>query len=68
MKTIRKFLLPVALMLIFIVLVTVGYAKSKRAVEDAQKFRIAFIYYLLALIVLLLGIPWPFRNLGAGWF
>mgnify|MGYP001410734651 CR=1 FL=1 len=57
------------MMLLAIALITIGYSRSKRAVEDAQKFRWAFIYFLLALIVLLAGIPWPFReNLGAGWF
>lgn len=56
------------MMLLVIVLVTIGYSRSKKAAEDAQKFRTAFIFFLIALIVLLAGIPWPFRNLGAAWF
>jgi len=56
------------MMLLAIVLITIGYSRSKRAAEDAQKFRSIFTYFVLALLVLLAGIPWPFRNLGAGWF
>ncbi len=57
------------MMLLAIVLITIGYTRSKKAIEDSQKFRSAFIYFLSALIVLLAGIPWPFREaLGAGWF
>lgn len=56
------------MMLLVILLVTLGYTKSKKAAEDAQKFRTAFIYFLIALLILLAGIPWPFRGLGAAWF
>lgn len=56
------------LMLLAIVLITIGYSRSKKAAVDAQKFRWAFIYFLLALVVMLIGIPWPFRGLGTGWF
>ena len=56
------------MMLLAVVLVTVGYMRAKRATEDVLRFRDTAIYFLLALLVLLAGIPWPFRNLGAGWF
>ena len=56
------------MMLLAVVLVTVGYMRAKRATEDVLRFRATAIYFLLALLVLLAGIPWPFRNLGAGWF
>lgn len=56
------------MMLLAVALVTFGYVKSKKAVEDVQKFRTTFVYFLIALVVLLAGIPWPFRGLGAGWF
>lgn len=56
------------LMLLAIVLITLGYGKWKRAntVENSAK-KVA-TYYLIGLILILAGIPWPFRNLGAGWF
>jgi cytochrome c biogenesis factor len=56
------------LMLLAIALVTIGYTKSKKAAEDTQKFRTAFIYFLIALVVILVAIPWPFRGFGSGWF
>ncbi len=56
------------MMILAIVLITIGYVKSKKAIEEAKKFKVAFTYFLIALLVLLAGIPWPFRNLGAAWF
>lgn len=56
-------------MIIAITLITLGYIKSKKAVSDSQKFRKIGVFYLLALIVIIISIPWPFREvLGAGWF
>lgn len=54
------------LMLIAIILITVGYSRSKKA---PKPFNVAFNFYFIALILILIGIPWPFRDaLGAGWF
>jgi len=55
------------LMLIAIVLVHIGYIKSTRLPYE-KAYRAIFLYYLIALILVLAGIPWPFRNLGTGWF
>lgn len=56
-------------MLIAIVLVTIGHSKSKKATESAAKFKAIKLWYVLALILILAFIPWPFRTaLGAGWF
>jgi len=56
-------------MLIAIVLVTIGHSKSKKATESSDKFKAIKIWYVLALILILAFIPWPFRTvLGAGWF
>ena len=57
-------------MLIAIALVTIGRAKSKRAKTDLLKFKRQFWYFLIALIIVLLSIPWPFREVGQGkgWF
>lgn len=57
-----------SLMLIAIALITVGYSKAKRASSDAKKFGAVATFYLIGLILILVSIPWPFRNLGAGWF
>jgi hypothetical protein len=56
------------MMLVAIALITIGYTKSKKATEEALKFRTTFRYYLAALILVLAGIPWPFRGFGTGWF
>ena len=48
---------PVA-MIIAIILITLGYGMSKKAVSDEVKFRKAFVYFLLALVVILAAIPW----------
>lgn len=56
------------MMLLAIVLITIGYSKSKRAGADTLKSRTIFIFFGCALLAILAGIPWPFRNLGAGWF
>jgi len=58
----------ISLMLLAIILITVGYSKAKRSTDDAKKFKSIGIYYLIGLILILISIPWPFRNLGAGWF
>lgn len=55
-------------MLIAIVLVTIGYSRSKRAVDAVAKQRLIGIFYGIGLLLILASIPWPFRNLGAGWF
>ena len=56
-------------MLLAIVLITLGYGKAKRGTEDKARFKAMFTYYLIALIIILATIPWPFRTaLGAGWF
>ncbi|HKK74575.1 MAG TPA: hypothetical protein VJ953_05865 [Saprospiraceae bacterium] len=57
----------ISLMLIAIVLITMGYSKAKRK-EGGKKFKTTFWYYLIGLVLILVSIPWPFRNLGAGWF
>jgi hypothetical protein len=47
-----------AMMLISAILVHIGRAKSKNALKDVAKFRIASIYFLIALVVMVAAIPW----------
>jgi uncharacterized membrane protein len=56
------------LMLIAIILITIGYAKSKRALNDSSRFKLGFYYFFFALILILLGIPWPWQDLGGSWY
>lgn len=53
-------------MLLAIVLITVGRSRSRRMSGDASKHRTVAIFYGIGLLLILVSIPWPFRNLGAG--
>lgn len=55
-------------MILAIILITVDRVQSKKIVADALKHKKVFVMYLIALILILVSIPWPFRNLGASWF
>ncbi|WP_432710377.1 hypothetical protein [Pedobacter sp.] len=50
----------VAMMILAVVLVTVGSAKAKRMVHDRDKYQTILKWFILALIVILIAIPWPF--------
>lgn len=55
-------------MLIAIILITIGYSRSKRATDALTKQRLITIFYGIGLLIILAMIPWPFRSLGAGMF
>lgn len=56
-------------MLLAIIAITIGHSKSKKGADSAAKFKAIKVWYVLALILVLAFIPWPFRTeLGAGWF
>ena len=56
------------MMLLALVVITIGFSRSKKINETPNRFRFIFITYLIGLGLILAGIPWPFRELGAGWF
>ena len=51
-------------MLLAIAIITVGNIKGKKT----ESFKPILIYYLIGLVLILVSIPWPFRNLGAGMY
>jgi hypothetical protein len=53
-------------MLIAIILMHIGKVQAKKSISDSAKHRRTVLYYLLALIVILVSIPWPFMQSGAG--
>jgi len=56
-------------MLIAIVLITVGRGVSKKPIPDAAKHKKTFWLLLIALIIILATVPWPFREgIGRPWF
>jgi hypothetical protein len=61
----RFFAVEHALMMIIAwLLVHVGRSMVKRADTDAQKHKRTLIYFGIALLIILLMIPWPFRQPG----
>lgn len=56
-------------MLIAITLITLGRTKVKKLTDSVKKHKRTFIYYIIALIIILASIPWPFRHVGIDkWF
>lgn len=49
-------------MLIAIVLITIGKGVAKKSIPDAAKHKKAFWMFLIAFIIILLSVPWPFRE------
>lgn len=55
--------------IIAIILITLGYTTIKKGMGDATKRRKAGYLFLAALIIILMTIPWPFREgIGRPWF
>ena len=48
------------MMLTAIIVITIGSAMAKRKDTDRKKFKAMAIWYSIALLILLINIPWPF--------
>lgn len=61
-KGLRFFLVehPI-LMILAIILITMGHGMAKKPVPDETKYRKALSYFIIALIAIIVAIPWPFR-------
>jgi len=57
-------------MLVAIILIHIGYSFSKKNIPDPAKHKRTLLLYGLALLIILISIPWPFREVGEGraWF
>jgi hypothetical protein len=56
-------------MVIGIILITLGKTVAKKPFADAVKHKRTAILFTLALVIILLTIPWPFRaGIGRPWF
>lgn len=51
----------IGMMMTSVVLLTIGAAKARRLTEAADKHKTILIWFGIALIVILLAIPWPFN-------
>jgi len=54
----------ISLMISAIVLITIGSAKAKRTTGDQEKYKVMLKWFLMASVVLLIAIPWPFSPLA----
>lgn len=52
----------ISMMLIAIALITIGRSKSKKAYSEIAKHKRIAIFFLIALLLIFLAIPWPFMK------
>jgi hypothetical protein len=57
-------------MLIAIILIHIGRGYAKKDITDKVKHKRTLVFFGLALLIILVSIPWPFREIfsGRGWF
>lgn len=58
----------ISMMIIAIALITIGSMRAKRAGTEKKYFWSIFLFYFLALLVILSAIPWPGGKIPGGWF
>lgn len=51
-------------MLIAIVLITIGRGVGKKNISPERKHKKSFWMFLIALVLILVAIPWPFREVA----
>jgi hypothetical protein len=49
-------------MLVAIILITMGNSVSKKSLSDTDKHKKKFWYYLIALVFIIVSVPWPFKG------
>lgn len=57
----------ILLMVLAAVVITIGRKKAEKKEDLSKRHATIIVWYSIALIIIFAGIPWPFRNLGAGW-
>ncbi len=66
-NTLRFFTVEHALlMIVALVLAHIGRSRAKKAADDKGRFKQAAIFFTIAMVLVLLAIPWPFLSTGAG--
>ncbi|MFC4232549.1 hypothetical protein ACFOW1_11640 [Parasediminibacterium paludis] len=57
-------------MILSITLITISHVKSKKPGNALKKHRLMSWLYILALVIMIAGIPWPFRgeDIARPWF
>jgi hypothetical protein len=57
----------ITMMFIGITLITVGNISAKKSATDMSKHKKVAIYFLIALVIIFMAIPWPWKEVGRGW-
>lgn len=54
------------MMIVSLVLITMGYSRSKKRKGNAARLQILY-FYIVGLVVMLAAIPWPFSRIPGAW-
>lgn len=55
-------------MILAIIMITLGYGSAKKPIPDNAKYKRALWLFIIALLFILVAVPWPFRNdIGRPW-
>lgn len=57
-------LIHITLMTLAVIFMTIGSAASKRRETDRAKFKTMTVWFLVALLIIFVAIPWPFSPLA----
>ena len=57
-------IIHIVLMFTSVVIITIGSALTKRKPTDREKFRTMWVWFLVALVLIFMAIPWPFSPLA----
>lgn len=57
----------IMLMVLAIACLTIGNMRAKRIPVPSLKTKTIFVWFLIGFILIMAGVPWPFRGLGSGW-
>lgn len=49
-------------MILAIVMITLGYGMAKKPLPDVVKYKRAFWFFVIALLMIIVAVPWPFRD------
>lgn len=49
-------------MIVAVLFITLAHGMAKKQVADEVKYKKAFRYFLIALVLILAAVPWPFRG------
>lgn len=58
----------IILMVLAAVLLTIGRKKAEKKLDANAKHKTILTWYVITLVIILAGIPWPFRGFTTGWF